>query len=68
MKQRINIIKKRRKFKLVHLHIKYESKLCHFATTETLVITLPTHKEQDDVSCSKMIMSVTLKLYSPETF
>ena len=33
-----------------------------------LMITTPTHKQQDDVSCSKMGMGVTPKLYSLEAF
>ena len=42
--------------------------MCHFATTEMLVITTPTHKQQDDVSWSKMCMDVIPKVYSLETF
>ena len=50
----------------MQLQIKYENQLCHFATTETLAITTPTHRQQDGVSCSKMTMGVTPKLYSLE--
>ena len=42
---------------------------CHFATTKALVITTPTHKQEDDFSCcSKMSMDVIPKLYSTEAF
>ena len=47
---------------------KYESQLWHFATTETLVITKPTNKQQDDISCSKMSMGITPKLHSLKAF
>ena len=42
--------------------------MCHFATTEMLVTTTPTHKQQNDVFCSTMSMGVALEFYSLEAF
>ena len=33
---------------------------CAILPKETLIMTTPTHKQQDDVSCSKMSMGATL--------